>query len=235
MAGLLGGLGHCLGMCGPLVALAGIRLRDERAARASVRDADPPRFVIVPTVTYHAARIAVYAVLGAVAGAVGSLLGLAGGMTNLAGFVGLAVGLTVVVIGLGYAGLLPGVAREQGSRWWNATASWALRRPGLLGASLLGAVNGLLPCGLVYGALLVAAGTGSPARGALGMAVFGVATFPALAIVQTGMGALGPTLRRWLLRAAGVVVTLIGVQLCLRGLAALGVVPSVHIGGLMLW
>jgi uncharacterized protein len=184
---------------------------------------------------YHAARVLVYVALGAVAGAAGSLLGLAGSMTDLGSVIGLAVGLTVVVIGLGYAGLLPGIAREQGSKWWNTTAGWALRRPGLWGAALLGGVNGLLPCGLMYGALLVAAGTGSPAGGALSMLVFGVATLPALVAVQMGVGALGPIRRRWLLRAAGVVVTLIGVQLCLRGLAALGVVPSVHFGGVMLW
>lgn len=256
LAGLLGGLGHCLGMCGPLVALAGIRLREQRTARtAAGRDgAVPgqdaaeqapvvpctagravPHFLVVPTLVYHGARIAVYAALGAVVGAAGSLLGLAGRVTTLGAVVGIVLGLAVLAMGLGYAGLLPGIARERGTRWWGRTAGWALRRPGPSGAALLGALNGLLPCGLVYGALLVSASTGSAAGGALCMVVFGVATFPALAIVQTGIGALNPTRRLWLMRAAGVVVLLIGIQLCLRGLATLEVVPSVHLGGLMLW
>lgn len=245
LAGLLGGLGHCLGMCGPLVALAGIRLREQRTARAlsgrGVAEQMPaargavPRFLVAPTLIYHGARIAVYSALGAVVGAAGSLLGLAGRVTTLGAVVGIVMGLAVLAMGLGYAGLLPGITRENGARWWGRTAGWALRRPGLSGAALLGALNGLLPCGLVYGALLVSAGTGSAAGGALCMVVFGVATFPALAIVQTGVGAFGPTRRLWLMRGAGVVVVLIGIQLCLRGLATLGVAPSVHLGGLMLW
>jgi sulfite exporter TauE/SafE len=256
VAGLLGGLGHCLGMCGPLVALAGIRLREQRTARAlpgrdaagQARDGAKqarlvrraarraaPRFLVTPTLVYHGARVAVYAALGAVVGAVGSLLDLAGRVTILGAIVGIILGLAVLAMGLGYAGLLPGIARERGTRWWGRTAGWALRRPGLSGAALLGALNGLLPCGLVYGALLVAASTGSAGGGALCMVVFGVATFPALAIVQTGVGSLDPTRRLWLMRAAGVVVVLIGIQLCLRGLATLGVAPSVHLGGLMLW
>jgi sulfite exporter TauE/SafE len=249
VAGLLGGLGHCLGMCGPLVALAGIRLREQRTARSlsgratgeqapAVRPATRravPHFLVVPTLIYHAARVAVYAALGAVVGAAGSLLGLATRVTTLGAVVGIVLGLAVLAMGLGYAGLLPGIARERATRWWGRTAGWALRRPGLSGAALLGALNGLLPCGLVYGALLVAASTGSAGGGALCMLVFGVATFPALAIVQTGVGSLDPTRRLWLMRAAGVVVVLIGIQLCLRGLATLGVAPSVHLGGLMLW
>ncbi len=267
LAGLLGGLGHCLGMCGPLVALAGIRLREQRAARElpagatvaagqegaaqgpgasacapAVRSAVQPaavraipRFLVGPTLAYHGARIVVYGALGAVVGAAGSLLGLAGRVTALGAVVGIVLGVAVLGMGLGYAGLLPGIARERAGRWWGRTAGWALRRPGLSGAVLLGALNGLLPCGLVYGALLVAATTGRAATGALFMAVFGVATFPALALVQAGAGAFNPRRRQWLLRAAGVVVVLIGIQLCLRGLATLGVAPSVHLGGLMLW
>jgi sulfite exporter TauE/SafE len=231
VAGLLGGLGHCLGMCGPLVALAGIRLREQRTATRRAA----PRFLVVPTLVYHAARVAVYAALGAVVGAAGSLLGLAERVTTLGAIVGIVLGLAVLAMGLGYAGLLPGVARDHAARWWGRTAGWALRRPGLSGAALLGALNGLLPCGLVYGALLVAASTGSATGGALCMVVFGVATFPALAIVQTGVGSLDPARRLWLMRAAGVVVVLIGIQLCLRGLATLGVAPSVHLGRLMLW
>jgi uncharacterized protein len=245
LAGLLGGLGHCLGMCGPLVALAGIRLREQSEARAQSEQsaaAQAPagrraisRFVVVPTLVYHGARIAVYAALGAIVGAVGSLLGLAGSVTTVGAIVGIVLGLAVLAMGLGYAGFLPGFARERGARWWGKVAGWALRRPGPAGAAVLGALNGLLPCGLVYGALLVAASTGSAPGGALCMLVFGAATLPALAIVQTGGAALRPSRRLWFLRVAGVIVVLVGIQLCLRGLATLGFVPSVHVGGLMLW
>jgi uncharacterized protein len=230
LAGLLGGLGHCTGMCGPLVALVGTSMRRRRQADAG-RAA-----VLLGAAAYHSARIMVYTALGAVAGAVGSLFESASGIAAFAAAVSFVLGAAVVAVGLGYLGLLPARLRERGNPLWNKLASWTLRRPGVLGAGLLGALNGLLPCGLVYGALLASAGSGSAAGGALCMLVFGVATVPALAVIQTGAATfLGPTRRAWLLRGAGIVVVLIGLQLVLRGLATLGVIPSAQAGGLMLW
>ena len=52
----------------------------------------------------------------------------------------------------------------------------------------LGVVLGFLPCGLLYGALAAAGGTGSAIDGALAMAAFAVGTVPAL--VATGWGGL---------------------------------------------
>ena len=219
-------------MCGPLVALMGVKLRKDRGdGRAG---AAAPAFASM--LVYHGARIVAYAALGAIVGAAGSLVGAASGVTAVAAAVSLMLGVAIIVLGLGYVGLLPPVLQKRGGLWWDRAASWALRRPGESGVALLGGLNGLLPCGLVYGALLVAAGTGGAAWGALSMAVFGLATLPALVIIQTGAGALlGPRRRLWLVRAAGVLVLLIGVQLCLRGLATLGLVPSAQIGSLMLW
>ena len=268
LAGLLGGLGHCAGMCGPLVALVGIKLREREsgappaaagaavaAAGGAVVGANPAAgraagaaaggasrsgrgslSVVGSTLIYHGARVGVYTVLGAIVGTAGSLFGAASGITTLAAAVSLVLGAAVITLGLGYVGLLPPILQERGAGWWDRAASWALRRPGRSGAGLLGALNGLLPCGLVYGALLVSAGTGSTAAGALCMLIFGLATLPALVIIQTGAATfLGPGRRVWLIRAAGVIVLLIGIQLVLRGLAALGVLPSLYLGKLMLW
>ena len=45
---------------------------------------------------------------------------------------------------------------------------------------LLGVLNGLIPCGLVYSFAIFAASTANPFAGALVMATFGLATIPAL-------------------------------------------------------
>jgi sulfite exporter TauE/SafE len=45
---------------------------------------------------------------------------------------------------------------------------------------LLGMLNGIIPCGLVYSFAIFAASTASPLTGALVMATFGLATIPAL-------------------------------------------------------
>ena len=51
---------------------------------------------------------------------------------------------------------------------------------GLWGAVLLGALNGLLPCGLVYSVLVWSISTADPAYGAALMLSFGLGTLPNL-------------------------------------------------------
>jgi hypothetical protein len=184
---------------------------------------------------YHGSRIAVYAVLGAALGAIGSLLGLGASLNRVAGVLSLALGLGVLAFGLGYLGLLPLGKMEGRGAWLERAMGQAFQRGGREGVMLLGALNGLLPCGLVYSALLVAATTGGPLPGALGMVVFGLGTLPALLVVGLGAGALSPRVRQTLGRVAGVVIVLVGIQLVLRGLAALGVIPPLRLGGLVLW
>jgi sulfite exporter TauE/SafE len=92
-----------------------------------------------------------------------------------------------------------------------------------------------LPCGLVYSALLVAASTGGPLSGGLGMVSFGIGTLPPLLLVGIGAAAVSVKARQRLTRIAGALIIVVGLQLLLRGMAALGVVPHLHLGRLVLW
>jgi sulfite exporter TauE/SafE len=179
--------------------------------------------------------VAVYLVLGGIAGGIGSLVGLGGGFRQVAGVISLALGLVVVLVGLGYLGWLPLGRLEGEGAWLSRAMGWAFRLGDLRGALLLGALNGLLPCGLVYSSLLVAASTGSTGAGALGMLTFGLGTIPALFVVGMGSGALDVRVRQAMSRIAGVLIVLVGMQLALRGAAALGWVSHVHLGKVMLW
>jgi sulfite exporter TauE/SafE len=100
---------------------------------------------------------------------------------------------------------------------------------------LLGAINGLLPCGLVYSALLLGATTGGALPAALGMTLFGLGTLPALVVVGVGAGTLSARFRQVLIRIAGAVIVVAGIQLALRGLAALGAIWHLQVGGLVIW
>ncbi|MDH4137295.1 MAG: sulfite exporter TauE/SafE family protein [Anaerolineae bacterium] len=222
LSGLLGSLGHCLGICGPLVLMVGLQLRARELAAL-------PHHIL-----YHSARIAIYALLGAGVGALGSLLGLGGRLSHFAGVISLMLGLAVVFFGLGYLGWLPLGRLDASADWLSQAMSRALRG-GSLGVVLLGALNGLLPCGLVYSALLLAATVGGPLPGALGMALFGVGTVAPLLVVGVGAAAVSARFRQALTRVAGALIALVGLQLALRGLAALGAVPHLHLGKLMLW
>lgn len=223
LSGFLGSLGHCLGMCGPLVTMMGITLKANRLSPW-------PHHLL-----YHTARIMVYALLGAVAGTIGSLIGLGRGLTSLTGLISLALGVGVILLGLSYLGWLPFGRLEGGGTWLSRTMSGAIRRGGRQGVVMLGVLNGLLPCGLVYSALLVAASTGGAWPGLAAMFLFGASTIPALLVLGLGAGSLSVRTRQSLVRIAGVLIMIVGLQLALRGTAALGVMPHLKLGAVMLW
>jgi sulfite exporter TauE/SafE len=223
LSGLLGSLGHCLGMCGPLVTMFGVQFRARRSAGLPYH------------LLYHASRVGVYALLGALVGGLGSALGLGDSLGRVAGTVSLLLGLSVMLLGLGYLGWLPLGWIEGTGVWLNKAMGWALQKGSFVRVLVLGALNGLLPCGLVYSTLLVAASTGGPLTGAVAMAVFGLGTLPALVAVGVGAGALSTHVRQVFVRVAGVLIMVVGLQIALRGLAALGAVPHLHLGRLMLW
>src|SRR5690606_34575209 len=90
--------------------------------------------------------------------------------------------------GLYVAGYAPFVRRLEvvGALLWRQIRPWS--RPLIpattpLKAGALGVLWGWLPCGMVYGALLLALATGSVAKGAATMAAFALGTMPALVLV----------------------------------------------------
>ena len=83
---------------------------------------------------------------------------------------------------------------------------------------LLGVLNGLLPCGLVYTALVAAAVVADPFRSALFMMIFGVGTAPALVVVSMSGRLLTVRYRSILNRALPVFSIALALLLILRGL-----------------
>ena len=225
LAGLIGSFGHCMGMCGPLVAMLGATTRRDGARL-------PPASHLL----YHSSRIAVYGLLGLAAGAAGSLVTLGGGLSTAAGVLSIILGAGVVALGVSFLARTGWVGRGLwGGAALTRAMSHAVRRGGTSGVVALGVLNGLLPCGLVYSALLAAAAGGGALRGGAAMVVFGAATMPVLIALGLGAARLGTQARGVLTRLAGVLIIAVGVQLMLRGGAELGLVAHVSWGGLVLW
>ena len=168
--GFLGGFGHCVGMCAPFVLLVSRRFAAPQAGRVAALGAQ---------LAYTGGRVATYAVLGALAGFVGGAVELAGALLGLQRAASLLAGAVLVAEGLlGLAGAGP-LASSRGGRLF-ARVSAALGRhvPGHPFA--LGLLLGLLPCGLLYSALIGAVSRGGPLEGASALLVFGLGTSPAL-------------------------------------------------------
>ena len=158
----LAGAPHCLGMCGALACAAGGSVRDQ--------------------VPYHVGRIGTYAVLGAICGAFGQLVP---GPTWLASAV---AAVLLVVFALSLSGLVP--AFKPRMPWLARLGADLGQRRGVASRLAFGVVNGLLPCGLLYAALAIPVASADAAVGALCMAVFGVATVPALGVATFGFRSL---------------------------------------------
>lgn len=224
--GFLMSLGHCLGMCGPLV-----------AAYASAQGRQGRFGAVAAHLVYHAGRLTTYALLGLLLGLLGSATRLAG-RVEVQGGLSLGVGLLMLALGGGLAGWLPTQRWVEGS----GVATGLVRRArGLLatrrhgGRYLLGVANGLLPCGPVYAMALGTVTAARPALGAGAMALFGLGTVPVLVAAGLGAGRLGPALQRRFHLAGALLVLLIGVQLVLRGAAAFGWVNHLRFGEVVIW
>lgn len=210
--GLFGGA-HCIGMCGGFVLIA-------HGAGASSRGA-------ARLAAYLSGKTATYAVLGVLAGALGHLVGgVSGAQTALS----IAVGVFLVLIGLGAAGMIP--ERLPGfsvaGPWIGRALGRIVRSGGTRAPLVIGLLNGLLPCGLVYAALAKAATTGSAGGGAAAMAVFGVGTMPALVLTAWLGGQLGPVARRRVARTGGWLVVAFGVYTLWRTFARMGGAMPAH-------
>jgi sulfite exporter TauE/SafE len=201
LLGLVGSA-HCAGMCGPL-ALALPATGNTRATFLAGR------------VLYNVGRLVTYAGLGAAFGLIGQTFALAGFQR----WISLAAG-TAILVGLfassRFALGLPAITAVD---WLKSSFGRLLQRRSLASVFLLGLLNGLLPCGLVYAAVAGATAIGSFVGGALAMLVFGLGTVP----MMLGFSLLGPrlhtVLRFRLQRFIPASLAIVGVLLVLRGLA----------------
>lgn len=171
--GLIGSL-HCAVMCGPLI-----------LAVTSITK-DGPSFTWSRLI-YHAGRIFTYAAIGLMFGAIGRTAALVGLQRWISLLAGIAI-LAGLLLSSRCALKFPVIKMVTKLKTSFARMLW---QRGLGAQFLMGAINGLLPCGLVYVAAAGAATTLSPSLGALHMAAFGAGTLPML----LGVSALGSKLR----------------------------------------
>lgn len=211
MTGLLGGFGHCIGMCGPIVASYSI---------SGKAGAGRPYFMslLLPHLLYNAGRIMTYTLIGGAMGFAGSILNIAGRLSGIQNAISLAAGIFMILMGIGILGL-PG-----NMSWLEKHNTFILKKgQRLLGAGSflkyfpLGLLFGLLPCGFSMAAFAASAGTGSTASGMLLSFLFGLGTMPSLFIFGMAASFISSKLRGLFYRAAGATVIIMGILFLLRG------------------
>ncbi|MDX1980009.1 MAG: sulfite exporter TauE/SafE family protein [Bryobacteraceae bacterium] len=216
--GLAGSL-HCASMCGPIVLAVGMPVSGaSRLRRLLLHGA------------YHLGRVATYALLGMAAGWLGSGVSMLGGLARLENAAALVSGGLMVITALVMVGSLrrPGLVEIGPAPWLTRASARLLQSVSPLRKAGLGLMMGLLPCGMVYAALLGAAASANALDGAVMMAAFGAAT--ALPLLGIGLvsSALGGTLRKWSPKLTPAAIAVLGVILIWRGLNPPEVAAHVH-------
>ena len=215
LLGFAGSL-HCAGMCGPLMlALAKSRPR-------SVRESTGRAF-------YHLGRVVSYCALGLILGFLGHVVAPAGFQRWLS----ITLGITLLA-GLVLSAKVPlAVPLLKWVAWLKNSMRSLLQRNSPASQATMGALNGLLPCGLVYVAAAGATATGHPATGAAYMACFGLGTWPIMLGIHLAGQRLPLPSRLPLGSVMRAAVVLMALLLILRGLE-LGipfVSPDLSAGG----
>jgi uncharacterized protein len=200
MLGLVGSL-HCVGMCGAI-------------ALALPHPGRGWTSFITGRLAYNVGRILTYAVIGAVFGLIGRSLALAGIQRWLSIGAGIAI-----LLGLFLSNRLttPPIVRAVG--WLKARLGTLLQQRSLSSLLLLGMLNGLLPCGLVYAAAAASLATGKILSGVGYMAAFGLGTVPLMfGVSLTGRSLLAP-FRLHLQKLIPASLAVVGLLLILRGMS----------------
>jgi len=199
--GLFGSV-HCIGMCGPL-------------AFAVPSSQNKWWLIVADKVLYNIGRIITYSFLGLIIGIIGRQLWLSG----LQQGVSLASGLLIIMAGfsrLFKIRLKDNKVMAMILSPVNGLLSYALQHRA--GHLLVGILNGFLPCGFVYLALVGAINTSSPLASARFMFFFGAGTFPLMLLATVSSGFAGPVFRRRINKVMPYLMVCLGFWFILRGI-----------------
>lgn len=195
--GLLTGFGHCVGMCAPFVLFVSRRYGGPSSPRAGFGVASPrarggsvtPSFggrgaALAAQGWYTAGRILTYTLLGGAAGGLGAALTKAGGLVGLRRGAAVVAGLVLVAWALIALSDLGWLRDNPVARFFRTLGPASLPAPlrhAVPGHPFAtGLFLGLLPCGMVYSAVVASVALGSAVQGAAALALFGLGTAPAL-------------------------------------------------------
>jgi len=203
--GLIGSF-HCIGMCGPIVVALPLKKHNLVSK-------------ITGAILYNSGRVLTYSVLGI-------LFGLLGRGIHMAGFqqwTSILLGIAMII-----SVLFPFVFREKitiAGLFSGFAARLILKLKKLFtdrsyfSLLMIGLLNGLLPCGLVYVAIAGAINSGNILSGALFMMLFGIGTIPLLLIATLASDAIGQRLRSKMQKVVPYFVFMLGVLFILRGMS----------------
>lgn len=209
-SGFFGGFGHCIGMCGPLIATYTITIGES------------PLKKFKPYLAYHSGRLLSYSLTGGFMGLTGSFVGGIKTFLHIQTIAMVLTGVFMIIMGLSIIGFLPSLLRlfthstikpfDYFIKLFKAISESGSLFP-------LGLVNGIIPCGLSYSAFIASAGLGAMEKdhaigflkGLILLLLFGVGTLPSLALLSQFVSKGMSIIRKRFYSIAGVFMIISGI------------------------
>ena len=207
IAGLILGITsnlHCIGMCGPIAMAIPVNRTSNWTILGGI-------------LQYNLGRILTYSLLGILVGSIGFTVNTFGFLQWLS----IIAGVFMILfawrkwIAAKLDAKLPmfGIQRWVGQGLGKVIAS---RSPFKL--PLLGMLNGMLPCGMVYVAMINALLAGHPLSSSAAMIAFGLGTLPSMIAVGFAANRISASMRQKISKAVPYMLTLVGILIVLRGM-----------------
>jgi sulfite exporter TauE/SafE len=213
--GFLGAM-HCVAMCGGLVMACSMRFGGGFSFSLS----------------YNAGRLLSYSLLGLLMGFLGKALIAAGLFGRFQSVLPAVAGALMVLIGLELLGVFSGRFKSLSS---GALPSSLLRAAARAGGRnkkaapfLIGMLNGLIPCGLLYAAGVKAASTADPVEGAVIMAALALGNFLPLLFAGSFSAFTRKLNSRMVALASSILIIALGVKSIVFGTGLTGTVMAVY-------
>jgi uncharacterized protein len=216
--GFLGSF-HCVGMCGPIALVIPVK----RTSALSV---------FAGGLVYNSGRLVTYSLMGLLFGLAGQEIVLAGWQNALSVGLGILIFL-LLLLPQAYRFKIPGGIFIRSLEKVKSSIRTLFGIHTYRSLFLIGLLNGLLPCGLVYLGIVGAVATGNTLNGSLFMFGFGLGTVPAMLAVTLIKDYISIRFRERIRKTVPVFVGTMALLLILRGLN-LGIPylsPSVETSG----
>jgi sulfite exporter TauE/SafE len=196
---------HCIGMCGPIAMM--LPVSSDNATKKAIQ-----------ILLYHLGRLTTYASLGFLFGLLGKGLYLAGMQQQISILVGLLM-ITIAIIPekvfakYNFSKPIYLIISKVKTNLGN---QFKKKSPDAL--FIIGLLNGLLPCGLVYAALFGAIAMQNVSYSIMYMLLFGLGTIPLMSTVVYVSNFLSIPFRNKFQRIIPFVTVLVGILFVVRGM-----------------
>lgn len=199
---------HCIGMCGGFV--LGYTVAGSRQGRASLGQ----------HLRYGLGKLLSYTAFGALFGWLGGAISFTDTARSL---VLMAAGVFLLIYGLGMLEAFHGLRRFQIRLPRGLAHALAVQRRHTSKPFAIGLLNGLMiACGPLQAMYILAAGTGSPAKGASLLAMFALGTLPVMFAFGYLANVVTANTTRGFMKASSLIIVVLGMVMLNRGLLLSG-------------